>query len=130
MAEITRSTTASPDASTSMYARNTSGLVAAVDIAVGQACYITSAGLVALSTGAAANVAAAFRGLAARPAKAGQPVTLLGAGSRWKYGSALTPGASYYVSGTVPGGLADAASTGGTSVVAYAIDTTDIMVVG
>lgn len=130
MAEITRSASASPDASTSMFARNISGVIAAVDITVGQAVYINSSGQAALSTGAAANAAAVFIGLAARSAKAGQPVTILGANARWKYGSGLTPGARYYVSGTVAGGLADAASTGGTSVVAFAIDTTDIMVVG
>jgi hypothetical protein len=128
MATITRSATASPDASTAMFARNTSGLLAAVDIAVGQAVYILSAGTVGLTNGGAANTST-FIGLAARPAKTGQPVTVLGANCRWKYGSGLTPGARYYVSATA-GALDDAPTTGGTVAVAYAIDTTDIMVIG
>ena len=128
MATITR-VSPSPDASTSMFARNTSGVLAGEAIAIGQACYIKSDGKAWLATGAAANAAAKFRGLAARSAAVGQPVTLLGAGSRWKYGSGLTPGADYFVSATA-GSLDDAATTGGTVSVAYAIDTTDIMVTG
>jgi hypothetical protein len=128
MATITR-VAPSPDASSSMFARNISGLLAGETIAAGQACYIKSDGKAWLATGTSANAAAVFAGLAARAATVGQPVTLLGANSRWKYGSGLTPGARYYVSATA-GALDDAATTGGTVAVAIAIDTTDIMVIG
>jgi hypothetical protein len=45
-----------------------------------------------------------------------------------RYGAGLTPGARYFLSGTVTGGLADAASTGGTAPVAFAVDATRIYV--
>ena len=128
MATITR-VNPSPDAATAMYARNYSGLLAGEAITIGQACYIKSDGKAWLTDGSAADAEAVFVGLAARTAAAGQPVTLLGANSRWKYGSGLTPGARYYVSVT-DGALDDAATTGGTVAVAIAIDTTDIMVIG
>jgi hypothetical protein len=44
-----------------------------------------------------------------------------------RYGATLTPGARYYVSAT-PGALDDAATTGGTAPVAFAIDATRIHV--
>lgn len=128
MATITR-VSPSPDASTAMFARNVSGLLAGEDLTVGQACYIKSDGKAWKANGTSANAAAVFVGLAAKTTVAGQPVTLLGANSRWKYGSGLTPGARYYVSATA-GSLDDAATTGGTVAVAIAIDTTDIMVIG
>jgi hypothetical protein len=44
----------------------------------------------------------------------------------FRYGAGLTPGASYFLSGTVAGGIADAATTGGTAPCAFAIDATRI----
>lgn len=127
MANITRSTSASFDASSSMYAPNVSGLLAGETIAVGQPVYVKSDGKVWLANGTSANAAAACRGLAANAAIAGQPLTIYGRGARFKFGAGLTPGASYYVA-TTAGLLSDAATTGGTVAVAFAIDTTDIMV--
>ena len=128
MAAITR-VNPSPDASTAMFCRQVTGLLAGEAITVGQACYIASTGRVMLADGGAADAEAVFVGLAANTVAAGQPVTLLGAGCRWKYATGLTPGASYYVSAT-DGALDTAATTGGTVAVAFAIDTTDIMVIG
>lgn len=104
-----------------------SGLVAGEAIAAGDACYIKSDGLVYKSTGAAANAAAKVDGFAAKLASAGEAVTLF-EGVDFKYGSGLTPGARYFLSGAVAGAIADAASTGGTVSIAKAIDTTRIRV--
>jgi hypothetical protein len=46
----------------------------------------------------------------------------------FRYGAGLTPGATLYLSGTVAGGLADAASTGGTAPIGFVIDATRIRV--
>jgi hypothetical protein len=64
-----------------------------------------------------------LRGL---PAASGEAVTLI-FNCTVQYGSGLTPGAGYFLSAT-GGRLADAASTGGTTVVARAVDTTRIFV--
>lgn len=102
------------------------GLLAGEDIAAGDACYIKNDGKVWRSTGAAANAAAKVRGFAAAAAKSGEAVTLF-ADVVFNYGSGLTPGASYYLSGATAGALADAASTGGTGEIGFAIDATRIM---
>lgn len=128
MANITRSSTASFDASTSMFAQNVSGLLAGEAILTGQPCYIHSDGTVRLANGTALNAAAVVRGFAAGGASTGQPVTLYGKGARFKFATGLTPGASYYVA-TTAGVLSDVATTGGTAPIAFAIDTTDIMVI-
>jgi len=106
---------------------------ASVDIGAGDACYLTgtmSADLpvAALATGAAANAAATVEGLAAAAAQAGEPVTLYRGGVHMHYGSGLTPGAGYFLSGTVPGGLDTVASTGGVVVIARAINASVIRV--
>lgn len=103
------------------------GLIAGEAIAAGDACYINSNGQVYRATGAAANAAAVVRGFAAVAAQSGEAVTLLW-DVRFRYGAGLTPGKSLYLSGTVVGGLADAASVGGTSPVAYCVDATRIFV--
>lgn len=121
MADIAKSGT--PSVSTPAPPPNCklSGLLAGEDIAAGDACYVKSDGKVWRSTGAAANAAAKVRGFAAQAAKSGEAVTLF-----WDvtfgYGASLTPGADYFLSGATAGALADAASTGGTAPVGYAID--------
>lgn len=102
-----------------------SGLLAGEDIAAGDACYIKNDGKVYRSTGAAVNAAAKVDGYATKLAKSGEAVTLFD-GADFQYGSGLTPGARYYLSGATAGALADAASTGGTGIIAYAIDTTRV----
>jgi hypothetical protein len=103
------------------------GLLAGEAIAAGDACYINASGAIVRSTGAAANAAAKVRGYAAEAVASGEAVTLV-----WdvnlRYGSGLTPGADYYLSGTTPGGLDTVASTGGTAPVAYAVDATRVRV--
>lgn len=116
MAEITKSGTPSLVSILPPQGDQTRGL-AATDIAAGDACYIASSGLITLSTGAAATAPAQVVGFAAMAAKAGEPVTLV-SDVVLAYGSGLTPGTKLFLSGTVPGGLADVASTGGTGIVA------------
>jgi len=103
------------------------GLIAGEAIAAGDAVYINSDGKVYRANGAAANAAAVVRGFAFIAAQAGEAITFC-YDVRLRYGAGLTPGARYYLSGTVVGGLADAASTGGTAPVAYAVDATRIFV--
>ena len=92
------------------------------------ACYINAAdGKVYRSNGASVAAAAKVRGFTAISAKTGQATSLYH-GVNFAYGTALTPGASYYLSGTVLGGIADVATTGGTGEIAFAIDSTRIRV--
>ena len=102
-------------------------LYAGENIAAGDACYIKNDGLVYRSTGAAANAAAKVRGFAPTKYNQGDPITLVQR-CTFNYGSSLTPGADYYLSGATAGALADSASTGGTAPIAYAIDATRIYV--
>jgi hypothetical protein len=109
-------------------AHQLSGLIAGEAIAAGDACYIKgSDGKVYLATGAAANAAAVVSGFAAKNYAVGQGVTLYH-DVNLAYGSGLTPGARYFLSGTVPGGLDTAASTGGTTWIAEAQDATRVFV--
>lgn len=103
-------------------------LIAGEALDAGAPCYIKAAdGKVYMSNGTAANEAAKVHGFTPRAATAGEPITLLGPGARFRYGTALTPGAPYYVAATA-GRLDTAATTGGTVKVAFAVDTTDIVV--
>jgi hypothetical protein len=97
------------------------GLLAGEQLFAGDACYIKNDGKVYRSTGAAANAAAAVDGFAAINAPVNEAATLLH-GIVFQYPSTLAPGASVYLSGANPGGLADAASTGGTAVIGKVID--------
>lgn len=110
-----------PDAS-----HKITGLTCGEDVAAGDACYIASTGKVMRSNGTAANAAAKCDGFAAIAAKSGEAVTLI-FDVNMHYGSGLTPGARYYVSATA-GRLEDAATTGGTAPVAFAVDTTRVRV--
>jgi len=107
-------------------ASNKLTLIAGEAIAAGDCVYIKSDGLFWLSTGAAATAPAVVDGFALSAAAAGEAVTAAW-GVRLEYGSGLTPGAPYYLSATA-GALADAASTGGTVVIARAVDATRIEV--
>ncbi len=100
-------------------------LLAGEAIAAGDLCYVSSAGTVFRSNGAAATAPAKVRGIAPTKANIGEPVTLM-YHVVFQYGAGLTPGAGYFLSGTVLGGIADAASTGGTGEIGFAIDATRI----
>jgi hypothetical protein len=102
------------------------GLLAGEAIAAGDACYIKSDGKIWRSNGTSANAAAVCDGFAATAAAVNQAVTLI-FNCTVQYGSGLTPGAPYFVSATA-GAIADAASTGGTTVVGRAVDATRIFI--
>lgn len=128
MSLITRSTKASIDASTGMYAPQITGLVAGEDLDVAAPCYIKSSdGKVWMSNATAANEAAEVVGFTPRAVKSGQPVTLFGAGARFRYGSSLTPGDIYYL-GATKGRLDSGATTGDSAGVAMAVTSEDIVV--
>lgn len=99
-------------------------LLAGEAIAAGDLCYIKSDGLAWRSNGTAANAAAKVRGVAVTKANTGEPITLM-YNVVLQYGSGLTPGADYFASAT-PGAIADAATTGGTAPIAFAIDATRV----
>lgn len=128
MALITRASTASMDASTGMFAPQITGLIAGEDIDAAAPCYIASAdGKVYMADGTAADAKAVLAGFSPRAAKAGQPITLFGAGARFSYGTGLTPGAKLYI-GATKGRLDAAATTGDAVGVAQVITSTDIRV--
>lgn len=102
------------------------GLLTGEAIAAGDACYVKSDGKVWRSIGTAANAAAKVDGFALEACASGEACTIM-----WevnlRYGAGLTPGARYYV-GAAAGALADAATTGGTAPVAFAVDATRVHV--
>ena len=106
-------------------------LYAGEDLHAVSACYIKlSDGLVYESDGAFSNEAAKFHGFTAQEYKAGEPVTLFGAGTRFKYGSGMTPGTTLYIAATdyYSGVLDDAATTGDSKGTAFVVSPTDIVV--
>jgi hypothetical protein len=129
MALVTQAADLSTDASQALTCPQISGdIIAGEDLLAGAPCYIkNSDGLVYQSNGTAANEAAGFDGFTPRAYKAGQAVTLLGIGARFRYGSGLTPGAKLYIAATA-GRLDTAATTGDAVGVARAINDTDIRV--
>ena len=127
MAAVAKSGTPSPCSPLPSWEHRISGLLAGEAIAAGDACYIKSDGKIWKATGAAANAAAKVNGFAAAAAAVGEAVSLY-TNCRFHYGASLTPGTVYYLSGTAAGGLDTAASTGGTTPIAQAIDDTRIQV--
>ncbi len=96
-------------------------------------CYIKgSDGKVYMCDGVASAEPAKFHGFVARQTNLGEPVTLFGAGSRFKYSSGMTPGATLYLAAsdayTGAGNLQTTASTGDTKGTAFAVSATDIVV--
>jgi hypothetical protein len=127
MADVAKSGTPSLATTVPCPAHQIAGLLAGEAVAAGDACYIKSDGKVWRSTGAAANAAAQVDGFAAEAAASGEAVTLYH-DVNFRYGAGLTPGARYYLSGATAGALADAASTGGTGAIAFAVDATRVRV--
>lgn len=126
MALVTPRTIPSIDASTAMYESPISGLFSGEALIVGPG-YINADGKVYNSNGTAANAAAAAHGWVCQAKVAGEPVTLIRGSFRIGYAaSGLTPGAFLYV-GATKGRLDTAATVGGTTPVAVAINATDIM---
>src|SRR5690349_14395816 len=119
MAEITRITTPSLATQTPSNEHQRTGLRAGEVLVPGDLVYIKAAdGRLWKATGAAANAAAVVVGMVLIPAQVGEGVTYY-FGVSVNYGSGLAKAALLYLSGTVAGGLADAASTGGTKPIAY-----------
>lgn len=130
MADIARDADASMDASTGMIAPQITDLIAGEDIDPAAPCYIkASDNKVYMCISAASETTLSYAGFSPRAAKAGQAITLFGAGARFGYGAALTPGTRLYISVT-KGRLADAPGAAGTDIrgVAQVITPTDIRV--
>ena len=133
MALVTVSAVAGLDASSGMYAPQISdGLVAGADIgSASQAvtpCYIKgSDGKVYAADGTAADEKAILAGFAARFTKTGEPVTLFGIGTKFEYGTGMTPGVKLFI-GATAGRLDTAATTGDAVGVAQVVTATMIRV--
>jgi len=128
MSLLTRSTVASMDAN--QFHQVEAGLLAGEDLDLVAPCYIKSSdGLVYMSNGTAANEAAEVVGFTARAVKSGQPVTLFGIGTRFKYSdSLLTPGDVCYL-GATAGRLDTAPTTGDAFGYAMALTASDIVII-
>lgn len=127
MAEITRAGTPSVASVLTLAANRISGLRAGEDIAAGDACHIDGTGKVYRSIAASGDGAADVRGFAAAGARSGEAVTLA-FDVTMRYGEGLPSSDGLYLSETVPGGLSDSPSPGGTTPVAFVVDATRIHV--
>ncbi len=128
MALLARSLSASADTGSMIRAPQIAGdLYAGEALDIAAPCRIHSDGLVYMSDGTADDAAAHVEGFTARAVAVGQPVTLFGAGTRFGYGTSLTPGARYYAAAT-PGRLDTEPTEGGLLPIAAAVNTTDIRV--
>jgi hypothetical protein len=126
MAEIAKSGTPSLASVQPPQSQQIAGLRAGEALAAGDACRVNAAdGLVYRSSGAAATAAANVHGYAAEACASGEAVTLFH-DVTFRYGAGLSPGTSYFLSGVTAGALADAASTGGTAPLGFAVDATRI----
>lgn len=130
MTTVTKSATADIEATSILWNSRISDVIAGEDLDLAAPCYIASGdGLVYMSDGTAADEAAGVDGFTPRNVKAGEPVTLFGIGTRYRYSDGnLTPGQRLYLD-TVAGQLNDAPTTGDAVGVAKAINTTDIRIV-
>jgi len=133
MAEIVKSTTSIPSLATvrpDNADRLQGDLLAGENLGACDATRIASDGKVYKSSGAAANSNAAIHGWVGRPAKTGQPTTIY-RNVVFSYPStpAIIPGKNYFLSGTVAGGIADAASTGGLVPCAVGVDASNRLLV-
>jgi hypothetical protein len=107
-------------------------LYAGEDLDAVAPCYIKgSDGKVYMSQGDASNEAAKFHGFTARQTELGEPVTLFGAGTRFKYASGLTPGATLYIATSSydgAGRLDTTTTTGDTKGTVFCVSATDVVV--
>lgn len=127
MAEITRGTVSLATVEPG-YEHQINGVLAGEALVKGDLVYLkASDGRVWKASGAAANEAARARGMVLMSAVAGDGVSVH-RGMVVNYSTGLSAGVPLFLSGTVAGGLADAASTGGTTEIAYAIDATRVFI--
>jgi hypothetical protein len=132
MAMVTRASSPSMDANQANQVA-TGELYAGEDLDAVAPCYIKgSDGKVYMSDGVSSNEAAKFHGFTPRAVLAGEPVTLFGVGTRFKYGVGMTPGDTLYLWASDiyvgPGNLQTTASTGDSKGTAFAVSATDIVV--
>ena len=122
---------ASMEPVTAQIAPQIADLKAGTALPLGAACYIDGAGLAQLCDATAADVKGAFVGMPGRAVQAGEPVTLLGPGTRLLYDATglqgLVAGMQLFLN-TTPGGLQDTAATGDTTGVAVALNIYDIVI--
>lgn len=123
MAAITISANASVDASTAQVAMQLSGKVAGEDINAGQPVYLKQSDdkIYKFATGKI------FIGIAARSAKAGEPLTVFGLGTRFYVSSTALTGDLYYVN--VAGTIDTAPTTDDTAGAFVRYGTNDLMIV-
>ena len=127
MTEIRRTGPPTILSALTLAANRISGSAAGESIRAGDACYLSGDGRVYRSLGAARGEAADVRGFAMADAAPAGAVTLA-FDVTMRYGEDLPPGESLYLSGTVPGGLADFPSPGISQPVAFVVDATAIHV--
>lgn len=109
----------SMDVSTGELAPQITGLLAGEDLLAVAPCYIkTSDGKVYMSNGTAANEAAEVAGFTPRATKAGQPVTLFGAGACFRYGTFSGQAGDRLFLAATAGRLDTATTTGDPATVA------------
>lgn len=130
MSLITKASDASLDAASAMYAPQRSGLTAGEALDALAPCYIKqSDGKVYMSNATSNNEAAGTDGFTPKAYASGDTnVTLLGIGTKMRYATGLTPGATLYI-GTTAGRLDNAATTGDGVGVARAISATVIRII-
>lgn len=111
------------------YEHQHNNLVAGETLTAGDMVYVASGGKVMLANGVAANAASLHEGMVLQDAVINDGVTIE-FGVTVHYGSGLTPGARYFLSAAVPGGLSTTATTGSPAgyPVAKAIDTSRIFI--
>jgi hypothetical protein len=129
MALVTIASDAGVDAGTAAHAPHLAGdLVAGENLLLMATCYIkASDGKVYMTNATAAGTETTrLAGICPRAAVAGQAVTLIGAGVRFRYASgSLTPGAILFL-GATAGRLDTAATTGDAVGAAQAVSDTDV----
>lgn len=124
MAEIARVGSPSVSSMLTLAGNRLNGSLAGEDLAAGDACYLGDDGKVYRSI-AGGTGAADVRGFAAADATRNEPATLV-FDVTMHYGQGLPVGRSLYLSGTVPGGLADSPAAGGAEQVALVVDATRV----
>lgn len=123
MPDVTKRSRPSLDASTGMVADQIPALIAGEALSAVSPCHIQADGLAYLSV-----EGDPLDGFTPKAYTMGEPVTLFGKGTRFGYGSGLTPGALLYLSAT-PGRLSDAAVAVEAEPVAKAISASDIRII-
>ncbi len=127
MAEIRKVGSPLVTSALTLAANRINGTTAGEGIQAGDACHISSNGQVYRSIGSAAGDLADVRGFAAADVAGGEIVTLV-FDVAMRYGEGLPSGENLYLSGTIPGGLADCPSPAAMNPVAFVADATRVHV--